>query len=296
MSPEPDPRRARLLVVGPGSLGLSLAAALSRTDLFSRVEVRGRSAHRPAFLDDHPAIGYSDAVGWKTGEHPAALLFCVPDADLAEAVRTWAAAVVEAGPDVALHVSGGRSPDPLEPFRELGVPTGVWHPLVAVPAPDPGALRRVAFGVGGDAEACRAAQRMSAGLEGRVLRIAAGEHARYHAAAVFASNYLVACLGVALDELGTACEDPPSPEDLLPLARSAVENVAREGPRDGATGPVVRGETEILERHLRALDPERRELYLRLADELLELVRDRMAPERVASLLELTGRPQDVRS
>jgi predicted short-subunit dehydrogenase-like oxidoreductase (DUF2520 family) len=82
----------------------------------------------------------------------------------------------------------------------------------------------------------------------------------YHAAAQFASAFLVTLHDVAA-ELMEAVEAPP--EALEPLMRRTIENGFRH------TGPLVRGDRETIERHLDALaarHPELVPMYRALAD------------------------------
>ena len=300
----------RLVVVGPGRVGLSLAAALADSVPLVSVEVRGRSDERPSFLRGRPAIA-SGRGPLGALEPGTRLVFTVPDDALAETVREWAEAWRAAGhgmsagheasaaparedapraaePPVALHTSGVHPASVLAPLGELGASVAAWHPLTAVARPDARALRGVTWGLEGDERARAVAARLTRALDGRTLPVAPGEHARYHAAAVFASNFLVACLGAAAAELGAALEPGASAGlgDLLPLARAALAQVEREGPEAGLTGPVARGDPGTVRAHLEALSPERRSLYRGLARELLRLAAPGLAPERAAELAE----------
>ncbi len=301
-----------MIIVGPGRIGRSLAEALEGSAAGVRTELRGREA---------------------TGEPAATVVFCVPDDALAgaaqeQAARLGRAAVPGTGtgpgreasagsePPVALHTSGVHPASVLAPLRDLGYEVAAWHPLTVVDRADAKALLGVTWGVEGDAAAVDRATSLSRALGGRVLRLAPDQHARYHAAAVFASNFLVACLGAAAEELGAAVAGGPASPDagdagggdagggdddrarlLLPLARAALDAVDRGGLRRGLTGPVVRGDVGTVRRHLEALDPERRELYRVLARELLALAGPELPPARAAALEEaLTsdrgGRPR----
>ena len=315
----------RLVVVGPGRLGLSLAAALHAAAAAREVEVRGRTPRepesgpdaggagrpgaRPPFLRSRPGIAFARGVGELPGPG-GCLLFAVPDDALAEACRAWAAAggggptagradpaagpgpagEAAAGPapppPVALHTSGVHPSSVLAPLRDLGFAAASWHPLAAVARPDPEAVHGRAWGVEGDRAARERAAAFTRSLEGRILPVRAGGHARYHAAAVFASNFLVACLGVAREELAAALEAPGEAraEDLLPLARAALDAVERDGLAAGLTGPVARGDAGTVRAHLAALEPARRALYRGLARELLGLAAPGLGDERTAAL------------
>ena len=300
---------ARLVVVGPGRVGQSLAAGLATAG--EGVELRGRSPEPPALVVESADVAYARGLpgvepegggrgapaasaGHGRGAPPATLVFAVPDDDLASAARAWAEALEPAGagapgPPVALHTSGVHGPEVLAPLREIGFAVASWHPLTSLAAPSADAFRGVAFGVSGDGPAVERSRSLTGRLGGRVLDVEPGEHARYHAAAVFASNFLAACLAAARDELENASSGRAGLGDLAPLARAALANVLDRGLPDGVTGPVERGDVGTVRRHLEALSPERRRLYRDLARELLAVVQDRLPEERARELRELLG-------
>lgn len=290
MSPDPsgggDPRP--VTVVGPGRLGQSLALALASAGL--PVELRGRSGRAPDAVSGSAGIRYRTGV---SSSPSPTLVFAVPDDALAAAARSWAGAADGGAPDpdapagpgpVALHTSGVHPADALSPLRGAGYRAGLWHPLTAVAAPARDAFRGVPFGLQGDPPAVERGRELAARVGGRGLSVAPGEHARYHAAAVFASNHLAACLGLAAEELARATDGEGGLSDLVPLARAALRQVAERGLPGGVTGPVARGDAGTVSRHLEALPPHRRELYRGLARELLGVVEDRVPPGRAEAL------------
>lgn len=279
-------------VVGAGRVGLSLAAALDDRGGFDDVWVAGRQPERPKFLRGREEIDYGVLDRW-TRELPGRpadqllLFFCVPDRSIGEAARSWGRGLAGSGllSDPAgeassaprlravFHTSGSRPASELAPLGEGAdaepPPAASLHPLCAVARPDPAVLDGVTFGVEGDPEAVELAAGVAERIGGRALRVSPGEKARYHAGAVMSSNLLAACLGAGLRQLRQATGGAATVEDLLPLARSALDQVARHGLQGGMTGPVVRGDVGTVEAHLRGLDPTTRRLYASLTTELL---------------------------
>ena len=83
----------------------------------------------------------------------------------------------------------------------------------------------------------------------------ADDKALYHAAAVIASNYSVTLAATAarlLRRIGASEDD--SLRVLLPLMRSTLDNLERQGLPEALTGPIVRGDTGTVRRHLLELD------------------------------------------
>lgn len=289
-----------IVIVGEGRVGLSLAADLSDAS-GSTITVVGLSPDRPSFLRDLlgvtylvtrvPEASFCESLDSQIGaDGDPIVIFCVPDDDLAAVAREWSESM-DLTPSAVLHTSGVHSAQALAPWRERGVAVAAWHPLVAVAAPSRGAFRGVWFGVDGDEVATRVGGELAEGLGGRTHVVRPEGRSHYHAAGVFASNYLVACLRIAVDSLRRASEDAEL-EALLPLAESALRNLGELGLRDGTTGPVARGDVRTVAAHLEVLDPRRAALYRGLGLELLELTGDRLEPavrDRLAAELDPAG-------
>ncbi|MEZ5181796.1 MAG: DUF2520 domain-containing protein [Acidimicrobiales bacterium] len=237
MSPPP-----RLRVVGPGRAGRSLATALGRAG-WQVLGLLGRDD------DVRSAATGADLV-----------VVATPDAAIEEVARA-----VEPGPAVVAHLAGSLGLDVLAPHERRAA----IHPLVSLPDAEVGAARLSGawFAVAGEP----IAQRVAADLGGRWFEVADGDRAAYHAAAVVASNHLVALLG-QVERIAASVGAPG--EAYVALAAGALANVAALGPSAALTGPVARGDWATVRRHLAALDPAERPAYLAMAAEARRLVAD----------------------
>jgi predicted short-subunit dehydrogenase-like oxidoreductase (DUF2520 family) len=210
-------------IIGPGRAGTSLAAALSaRGWAFCGFAGRG---------DD--LSGAADGVD--------VLVIATPD----DAIAEVAAAVEPVAGTTVAHLSGSLGLDALTPHPLRAA----LHPLVPLPNGEVGAARLcsgVTFAVAG----APAAREIAEGLGGRVVEVADGDRAAYHAAACIAANHVVALLGQVERVAATVGLDL---ESFLPLARAAVEDVAALGAGAALTGPARRGDWATLSRHLDAL-------------------------------------------
>jgi len=169
------------------------------------------------------------------------LILAVPDAAVAET-----AAAVEPVPGCTVaHLAGSLTLDVLAPHPR---PASI-HPLVALPGGELGADRLTSgawFAIAGDPLAAAVVD----ALGGRTVTVADADRVRYHAAAVMASNHLVALLA-EVERVAGSCGVPL--EAYLDLVRGTVANVAELGPRAALTGPVARGDMATVQRHLDAL-------------------------------------------
>jgi len=168
----------------------------------------------------------------------------------------------------------------LSPLRvRCGLALGSWHPLAALATPASGAFVGATIGIEGDPAALEFGEWLAATVGARPIRVPPEAKTRYHAAAVLASNALVACFAAATEELRAAVGGGIPDDALLSLARSALDNVERIGLPAGVTGPIARGDARTVRAHLAALDPGRRALYRALGRQLLAVVEPRLAPE-----------------
>ena len=225
----------RFRVVGRGRAGGALAIALGRVG-WSEAAALGRG-------DD--VSGAADGVDL--------LVIAPPDPVVAEV----AAAVQPVASTVVAHLAGSLTLDVLAP-HERGASV---HPLAALPSAELGADRLLDgawFAVAGDPMA----EQVVAALGGNAITVADEQRVAYHAAAVIASNHLVALLGQAQRVAATA--GVPL-EAYLDLVRATVENVAELGPADALTGPIARNDEATVQRHIEALSPQERGAYEALA-------------------------------
>ena len=256
-----------LWVIGPGRLGRSFAALLDGAG--AQVVLLGRKSFLPA-------------------SPPAGVLLTVPDHAIREVAQKLTHFPFPRGTPV-LHTSGAVEVDALTLLADRGCSTGGLHPLVAVPNPVDGVrlLRNAWWGVEGEGPAFALASRVVASADGRTLRIPPGGRALYHAAAVLASNYLLALLSVAEGVMvrgGIPAEQ--GREALANLAAGALTAVRDTGPLDALTGPVVRGDLETVRAHLARLSDGERDVYCALGREAVGLARQRGLDEGAAAALQ----------
>jgi predicted short-subunit dehydrogenase-like oxidoreductase (DUF2520 family) len=276
-----------VVIVGPGRMGLALGSALRQVDAVDRLTYFGRGMEPPPhpLFDPHPAGGDVDALaaGAEYRTLPAQpppdtniVILAVPDAALNEVVHDLAMMGSAPPGCTVLHLSGALSTDSLAPLHHRGYAVGSMHPLMAVADPWLAGDRLIgaAFAMTGEPVANAAARRIVAELGGVPLTIAASQRPLYHAAAVMASNYLVALTGAAVRMLGEAgVDEDDALRALIPLLRGTLDNVAQLGVPAAVTGPIARGDVDTVRLHLARLSEVDRVLYSGLGMELLRLAR-----------------------
>jgi len=265
----------RVLIVGAGQVGRGLFKAFRA----SGIDVLGLHGHRPS--------GYTTSSGALPPTIADANTIVVAvrddqiDGVLADLInqRNGGRGKIASG-TVVVHTSGGAEPELLPRLAEFGLSGGTFHPMVPFANPDraPELLKRAWIGIDGDDQARATSRRIAGHVGARTLEIPPGGKSRYHAAAVISSNFPVVLAAIA-SELLTSLGIPErsAQHAVHGLMEAAVSNIAEVSPSEALTGPVVRGETETVLRHLNALrgDPDARAVYKRLS-----LVALAMAAER----------------
>ncbi len=264
----------KVAVVGAGRVGTAMAVLLQRAGGYPIVGVSGRGPTRDRaarFLPDVPVLDSAEAA-----RRAELVLVAVPDDVIALVVDAMAADEAFRPGQWVGHVSGATGLEALDAARDLGAQRLSVHPLQTFP--DVGhAIDHIpgsTIAVTADDEAGYVvAERLATYLLGEPFRLPDDLRPLYHAAAVFASNYLVTTSSVAAD-LFRASGVPDPMEAMHPLQRATLDNLSSIGPEQALTGPVVRGDAGTVERNLDALRehaPHVVPAYLAMAEATLEL-------------------------
>jgi predicted short-subunit dehydrogenase-like oxidoreductase (DUF2520 family) len=169
-----------------------------------------------------------------------------------------------------LHLSGSVGLDALAPAREAGAEVLSLHPLQSFPDVEEGVARLPGSGIAVTAltqEAAAFGEALARDAGGVPFRLPDEVKPLYHAAAVFASNYLVTVEGMADHLFRLAGLEEPLPL-YAPLVRTAFDRTLAMGPEAALTGPAVRGDVGTIRRNLEALSshaPEAVPAYAALA-------------------------------
>lgn len=289
MSPAQDlPAHPTIAIVGAGRAGSTLALAAVQAG-YEVSAVYTRTPGRGQALAEQVGARLAPDVAALVGS--AGLIFlAVPD-DAIALVDAAGAGCWRAGMGV-VHHSGLHGAALLSHAAAAGALTGTLHPLQAITDPV-SALRLLPgtyFGVSGDPRLLPILQDFVQALGGRPLTIPDAAKPLYHAAAVFASNYIVTCFAQAVDLLVRLGIDPDdAAHALLPLTQGAVANLQSPGLPQALTGPISRGDAGTLTVHqeqLASYDAGLLPLYRLLGQATIPIAaaQGRLAPTALAAL------------
>ncbi len=257
---------ALVVILGAGRLGLHLSVHLRRAGV-ARLHLWNRSALEGQRLEmalaavagtGRPALSIG-ALPVTAIQTAAVVLVTVADGAVVAVSRRIAR---EAGPVhcPVLHCSGAFPGSIMAPLAAMGTPVGSLHPLRSF-ASDTLVenLGGTWFALEGDRPAVAAGRKLVERLGGKPMIIESSAKVAYHAAAVMASNLVVALVSVAIGVLEQGLRPPEAPgtglEMILSLVEGTVANLKSAGLPGALTGPVSRGDSDTVARHLEALEP-----------------------------------------
>ena len=169
------------------------------------------------------------------------------------------------GGQSVVHCSGAHSVDILEAAKKLGADVGSFHPLQTFAGVNQAIenLPGSTFALEAEEPLLSILKELTSLLNGSWVELKPGDKVLYHAAAVFACNYLVTLVKLALDlwqDFGVSSKD--ATRALLPLLEGTINNINNIGLPNCLTGPVARGDLGTIERHLSALEAKSHSLLI----------------------------------
>ncbi len=247
--------KPKISIIGPGVVGQAIGRLL-KARRYPVAGVAGTSARKT-----HQAVAFIG--GGRAARSPAAaargadvVFITTPD----RMIRPVCEEIVEGGGlkrgAAVIHCSGAFGLELLEAAHSRKALTVALHPLQSFASPK-AALKRMkgtCFTFDGDEAAAETVESIVSALGGRMLSISPQNRAVYHAATCVLSNYLV-----AIADLGTillkqsGLPEKEAVRAVRPLIEGTVENIGAVGLPHALTGPIARGDTETVERHLQAL-------------------------------------------
>jgi len=260
--------KPRIAIVGPGRIGTALALELSRAG-YTIAEIISRD--QAASRRKAQALAKRVRARATTLENPqldATLVwFCVPDRSIASAARALSQST-QWRKKIAFHSSGALSSDELDVLRRRGAAVASVHPLMTFVSGSVPSLAGVPFALEGDHRALRLARQIAGSLKGPSFMIRKRNKAAYHAWGAFTSPLLVAALVITEKVAQTAgLTAAEARKKILPIVKQTIKNYDRLGPAGAFSGPLIRGDIEIVRQHLRVLRkvPGARDVYCALA-------------------------------
>jgi predicted short-subunit dehydrogenase-like oxidoreductase (DUF2520 family) len=188
---------------------------------------------------------------------------------------------------VVLHTSGAMESGVLGALQACGAAVGSMHPLQSFSGVSVPSMEGKVFTIEGEPRAVRVARWIARALGGSPVRIAGSKKLLYHAAAAMAAGHVLAVEEAATQLLlSLGMKRSEAVRALLPLTRQVLENFERLGPQAAWTGPLSRGDFQVVRAHLDALKESPKE-FARAYEALNALAASALAKDAAGMLAEL---------
>jgi predicted short-subunit dehydrogenase-like oxidoreductase (DUF2520 family) len=268
--------RLRVALVGGGRLGRSIL--LSIPDRVVAVAIRD-AASAPVLRAIAPDVALVESLAEIAAGEYDLVWIVTGDGAIAGVAEALASARDDWRGVAVIHSSGATSVAALDPLRARGAVTFALHPNGSFTgdAPIPPGL---VWGLTSrDPGAGELAGRLLAGLEPALVMVDDELRPLYHAAASVAANYAIALFAIASDLYARAGLDEAQAREVVARFMTAsAGNGWAMGPHAALTGPIARGDIDVLRDQMRAVErfaPEYLDVLMQLA-----LVTAKIADER----------------
>ncbi|WP_202709217.1 DUF2520 domain-containing protein [Sporosalibacterium faouarense] len=180
---------------------------------------------------------------------------------------------------ILVHMSGASSSKIFHRAKEKGCSVYSLHPLQSFADIEKAVkdLKNTVFSLEGDEDKIDILENMLKSMGNSYFKIESDEKPIYHAAACVVSNYLVSLMDYGLslfESIGINKTD--GFKALHPLIEGSIKNIYELGTEQALTGPIVRGDTETILKHLKAIQNKKADslkLYQTLGLETLNLAK-----------------------
>jgi predicted short-subunit dehydrogenase-like oxidoreductase (DUF2520 family) len=265
----------RLNVIGAGRLGqtLSYLFAHKAAVLIQSVCTRSLTTAEQAVQ----LIGSGTPCAEIQKLNPANLmLLASKDAELEHICRDLSQSRILQAGNIVFHCSGVLSSDLLKPLQEQGVYIASIHPMQTFASAEKSihCFEGTYCAMEGDVQALEILEPLFQAIGAHCYVIDKNKKALYHAAGVFASNYMLTLAHEALTCLNEAGVDSSTGLEVIThLMQGMLHHLKETGSVSKAlTGPLQRGDLISIQKHLEAFsDPLMRKLYALLAEATLPL-------------------------
>lgn len=257
-------------IVGAGKVGCSIGKYLQEHDIpvagfFSKtresVEFAATFTETKAFQSLKELLAVSDILFIATPDR------CISDIWEEIAIQSIQSKII-------CHFSGSLSSVVFTGMEKTGASGCSIHPMYAFSSKFTSykKLNQVLFTIEGDEKALATIKPLFEKMGNTVCVISSSDKVRYHAAASMMSNMMIGLYQMGIDMFMDCGFDNDSARRLAePLLRGNVEAVLTTSPEQALTGPIERNDVETIEKHLKVLNKNEKEVYVNLGRVLAEI-------------------------
>ena len=268
-----------LSVIGCGRLGKAITRLFNEHQVFQVVDILNRSMSSSEQAVKF--VGAGRPIESISELRDVEVVFiAAADASIQTVAESLASASFYEN-TIVFHASGALSYHVLDSLAVQGALTASVHPMVTFS--DPQLATQAVVGsycaVEGHPDARQLLSRAFQKIGSNPFDLGDVSKAEYHTAAVFVSNYVTTVIHTGIDLfMRVGLEREHLLKALQPAITSIMTSLFNEGSVESLTGPISRGDVNVIEQHLNALKfnaPEKLELYRQLAQATVPISREK---------------------
>lgn len=262
--------------IGAGKAGCSLGKYFSISHADIKVTgyyslIKEEAIWAAQFTDSHYFQSVEDVIAASDS-----IIFSTPDGVIQNVWNELDKSTVSG--KVICHLSGSLSSDVFSKCEEYGAYPISIHPMFAFSDKESvyQQLKNVSFTLEGNAHAVALWQEIFAELGNATVQIDQCVKPKYHAAASILSNHVIAVLASGYEllmECGFTEEEARSFSQVL--VRENVEHAITDGVAAALTGPIERGDTGTVLKHLEVMNEEKKAIYGACGGKLVEIAKQK---------------------
>lgn len=265
-----------LNTIGCGHVGKTLAYLWNKNNCFLIQDILTRSIESAEKATNF--IGTGEAIHSLELMRPADVyLIATPDDQIINSCHALLDSKLLKAGDIIFHCSGSLASTKLSDIFDQNIHVASIHPVKSFADPSL-AIRNFQgtfCGIEGDKSALEILRPAFESIGAETFNIDAKHKTEYHAANVIVCNYLTALLALGAKVYSQAGVSKDIAMKVMePLVRETIDNNFKLGPVKALTGPIARGDYEVVERQINSLSasqPDVAELYKSLGRVALEL-------------------------
>ena len=255
------PEIRSVVIMGAGNVAWHLGRRLSATGIQVK-QVFSRRPEQGKILAAELQTGFTNRLDL-LAEDADLYVLAVSDDAITPLLRQ-----VQFGQRLVAHMAGSV---PMEVFKGKARNYGVLYPLQTFTQGKPVDFSKVPLFIeANNNRNLEKLKKLAVKLTGRVYAVDSEKRTYLHLAAVIASNFTNHMFAVAEKVM---LERNLSFELLRPLIEETIAKALSMPPIQAQTGPAVRGNKQVLEKHMSMLEehPEIRELYRVISESIMEM-------------------------
>ncbi|MDH4209914.1 MAG: DUF2520 domain-containing protein [candidate division WOR-3 bacterium] len=257
----------RIGLIGCGRVGVSITRLLKYNNqivgMYDRNKGKQRQAVKLLNITNNPDY-------WKLIDQSEVLLIATPDDIIPQVCKKMIKSIT--GTKYVFHFSGSLPADIIP--KKKNIHRASVHPFATFPKKPAAAGRQHFFlSIEGDPQAIRVARMIFHERHFTLRKIKKENKPIYHLIGVFSSNLLVG-LVASINELAAKIgwRRQELEQMIIPMIEETTTNIKILGVQNSLSGPLRRGDVEVIRKHLRALRKDKNllEIYKALSRTIVD--------------------------